>query len=141
MGALILSRYPAHPLGWLLCVSSLLAVTLAGEAYTSWVLEGGGPGTRQWAHGIGWAAPLLGWPAFTALILVFLLAPDGRLPSRRWRWAVWVTGAGLALRAVGWLLMDPSRYVKGQEYDGSPVVTALLTIGYLLVATGLGRVC
>jgi signal transduction histidine kinase len=137
MGALILSRYPGHPLGWLLCVSSLLAVTLAGEAYTSWVLEGGGPGSRQWAHGIGWAAPLLGWPAFTALILVFLLAPDGRLPSRRWRWALWVTGAGLALRTVGWLLMDPAQYVKGQEYGGSLVVTAVLTVGYLLVATGL----
>jgi hypothetical protein len=137
MGALIVSRHPGHPLGWLLCAASLLAVTLAGEAYTSWVLEGGGPGTSQWAHGIGWAAPLLGWPAFTALILVFLLAPDGRLPSRRWRWAVWVTGAGLALRTVGWLLMDPSQYVKGQEYAGSSVVTAVLTLGYLLVATGL----
>jgi signal transduction histidine kinase len=137
MGALIVSRHPRHPLGWLLCVASLLSVTLAGEAYTSWVLEGGGPGSEQWAHRIGWAGPFLGWPAFTALILVFLLAPDGHLPSRRWRWAVWVTGAGLALRTIGSLLIPPSQYVKGQEYDGSFVVTAVLTVGYLLVAAGL----
>lgn len=137
MGAVILSRYPRHPLGWLLIVASLLAVTLAGEAYTSWVLEGGGPGSPLWAQRIGWAAPFLGWPAFTALIMIFLLAPDGHLPSRRWRWAVWVTGAGLALRTVGALLIPPSQYVKGQQYDGSSVDTVLLTVGYLLVATGL----
>jgi signal transduction histidine kinase len=137
MGVLILSRYPRHPLGWLLIVASLLAVTLAGEAYSSWVLEGDGPGSPLWAQRIGWAAPFLGWPAFTALIMIFILAPDGHLPSRRWRWAVWVTGAGLALRTVGALLTPPSQYVKGQQYHGSSVATVLLTVGYLLVATGL----
>jgi len=30
MGALIVSRHPRHPLGWLLSVASLLSVTLAG---------------------------------------------------------------------------------------------------------------
>jgi uncharacterized membrane protein YfcA len=44
MGALIVSRYPRHPLGWLLCAASLLSVTLAAQAYSIWVLEGNGPG-------------------------------------------------------------------------------------------------
>ena len=34
MGALIVSRYPKHMLGWLLCAASLLSVTLAADAYT-----------------------------------------------------------------------------------------------------------
>src|SRR6187200_132786 len=50
MGALIVSRYPRHLLGWLLCVASLLSVTLAGDAYTLWVLDGDGPGSPYWAH-------------------------------------------------------------------------------------------
>jgi hypothetical protein len=78
MGALIVSRYPRHPLGWLLSVASLLSVTLAAEAYSIWVLEGDGPGTAQGAHVVAWLAPLLGWPAFVALVMVFLIAPDGQ---------------------------------------------------------------
>ncbi len=93
MGALIVSRHPRQPLGWLLCAASLLSVTLAADAYSVWVLDGDGPGSPYWAHVSAWAAPLLGWPAFTALILVFLIAPDGRLPSPRWRWAVVGHGA------------------------------------------------
>ena len=36
MGALIISRYPRHRLGWLLCAASLLSVTLAADAYSIW---------------------------------------------------------------------------------------------------------
>ena len=56
MGALIVSRHPRHPLGWLLCVASLLSVTLAAEAYSIWVLDGDGPGPRPgatWRSGRG----------------------------------------------------------------------------------------
>lgn len=137
MGALIVSRYPRHPLGWLLSVASLLAVTLAAEAYTSWVLEGDGPGSPQWAQRIGWAAPFLGWPAFTALVMVFLLAPDGRLPSPRWRWVVWGTVAGLVMHTLGSLLTPPLTVADGEQYRAGTTVTALLTVGYLLIAAGL----
>jgi hypothetical protein len=137
MGALIISRYPRQPLGWLLCVASLLAVTLAADAYSIWVLDGDGPGSEYWAHVSAWAGPLLGWPAFTALIMIFLFAPDGRLPSPRWRWAVWVTLAGLALRTLGTLMMSPGDFVVGSEYDGNALSTKVLTLGYLCVAAGL----
>ena len=137
MGALIVSRYPRHPLGWLLCVASLLSVTLAAEAYSIWVLDGDGPGSEQGAHVIAWAAPLLGWPAFVALIMVFLIAPDGRLLSPRWRWAVRVTVAGLILHTLGSLLSPPAGFIYGQQYHGHTAATALLTVGYLLVAAGL----
>jgi hypothetical protein len=62
-----------------LCAASLLSVTLAADAYNAWVLEGDGPGSSYWAHVIAWASPLLGWPAFTALIMVFLISPHRAL--------------------------------------------------------------
>ena len=137
MGALIVSRYPKHMLGWLLCAASLLSVTLATDAYTLWVLEGGGPGSSYWAHVMAWASPLLGWPAFTALIMIFLISPTGHLASPGWRWALWATLAGLALRTLGSLTMSPGDFVYAEQYDGFTLSTVLLTMGYLLVAAGL----
>jgi signal transduction histidine kinase len=137
MGALIVSRHPKHLLGWLLSVASLLSVTLAADAYSLWVLEGDGPGSSYWAHVIAWASPLLGWPAFAALIMVFLISPTGHLASSRWRWALWATVAGLGLRTLGQLTTYPGDFVYAEQYDGNTLSTVLLTMGYLLVAAGL----
>ena len=137
MGALILSRYPDHMLGWLLSAASLLSVTLAADAYTLWVLEGDGPGSAYWAHVIDWASPLLGWPAFAALILIFLISPTGRLPSHRWRWALWATLGGIGLRTLGTLTTSPADFVAAEQYEGLSLSTVVLTIGYLLVTVGL----
>lgn len=137
MGALIISRYPRQPLGWLLCVASLLSVTLAADAYSVWVLDGDGWGSMYWAHVAAWASPLMGWPAFTALIIVFLISPDGHLISPRWRWALWVTLAGLGLHTAGTLTVRPGEFVYGQQFGYRGISEPLLTSGVLLVAAGL----
>lgn len=137
MGALIVSRYPRHPLGWLLCAASLISVTLAAEAYSAWVLDGDGPGSPYWAHVAAWAASLLGWPAFTALIMVFLISPDGHLLSPRWRWAARVAVVGLVLHTLGTLTISPGEFVYGEQYGNRTVSAPLLFIGVLLVAAGL----
>ena len=137
MGAVIIRRHPRHPLGWLLSVSSLLSVTLAAEAYSVWVLDGNGPGTAYWAHVAAWASPLLGWPAFTALIFVFLLSPDGHLPSPRWRWSAWVTVTGLCLHTLGTLSLHPGDFEVGQRSGDRSISGPLLAIGVALVAAGL----
>ncbi len=137
MGALIISRYPRQPLGWLLCAASLLSVTLAADAYGTWVLDGEGPGSASWAHMAAWASPLLGWPAFTALIMVFLISPDGHLASPRWRWAVWITVTGLGLHTLGTLTVRPGVFVYGQQYGYRSISGPLLNLGVILVAAGL----
>jgi signal transduction histidine kinase len=137
MGALIVSRSPRHPIGWLLCVASLLSVTLAAEAYSVWVLDGDGPGPTSWGHLAAWAGPLLGWPAFTAFVVVFLIAPDGHLATPRWRWAVWVTMAGLILHILGTLTTPPGDFVYGQRDSSHAITAPLLTVGYLLITLGL----
>jgi signal transduction histidine kinase len=137
MGALIISRHPRHRLGWLLLAASLLSAALAAEAYSTWVLDGDGPGPPYAAHVAAWAAPLLGWPAFTAQIIVFLIAPDGHLLSPRWRWVAWVAIAGLALRTVGTLTVHPSEFVVGEGLGHRAISLPLLTVGWMLVAVAL----
>src|SRR5919112_160236 len=121
MGALIISRYPRHRMGWLLLAASLLSLTLAADAYSTWALDGDGPGSPYWAHVAAWAGPLLGWPAFTAQIIVFLTAPDGHLLSPRWRWAAWVAMAGLILHTLGTLTIHPSEFVVGKDIGNRSV--------------------
>jgi signal transduction histidine kinase len=137
MGVFIISRYPRHRIGWLLCAASLLSVALAADAYSMWVLDGDGPGVPYWAHVSAWASPLVGWPAFTALIMVFLLSPDGHLPSPRWRWAVWITAAGLVLHTAGTLTIRPGEFVYGQHHGYRSISAPLLNLGVILVAVGL----
>ena len=48
MGALIVSRYDRHPIGWLLClVGTVSSVSPAAEAYAYWVQEADGPGSER----------------------------------------------------------------------------------------------
>ena len=94
------------------------------------VLDGDGPGSAYWAHVAAWAGPLLGWPAFTAQIIVFLTAPDGRLLSPRWRWAVWVALAGVTLKA------DPGQLVALVGPSGAGKTTISYLIPRLYDVTG-----
>ena len=80
---------------------------------------------------------MLGWPAFTAQIIVFLIAPDGHLLSRRWRWAAWVALAGLALHTLGTLTIRPGEVVVGEDFGNRAVSLPLLTVGWMLVAAAL----
>ena len=79
VGALIASRLPAHPIGWLWCA--------AGLAYG--VSDVGRPLVRAldlplW---VAWVCEAAGFLSLiTLLVFVFLLFPTGRLPTPRWRW-------------------------------------------------------
>jgi signal transduction histidine kinase len=69
--------------------------------------------------------------------MVFLISPDGRLPSPRWRWAFWATVAGLGLHTLGTLTVHPGEFVYGQQYGNRSISGPLLTVGVMLVAAGL----
>src|SRR3954470_12524436 len=112
MGALIISRYPRHPIGWLLIATGLsTSISLLSEAYAYWVLESDGPGTREMGRVCAWLAQLFGGQVVVALIaFLFLLAPDGRFVSRRWRYVALVPALGALLCLVAILTVDPRHF-------------------------------
>ena len=99
VGALIVSRQPANRIGWLFLVSGLLmGVGLTAFEYAIYgdlTNPGSLPGTS-------WALRTSQWVSFIPFLtyaFLFLLFPDGRLPSRRWR-----PGSPLlAVLSIGWL--------------------------------------
>lgn len=94
VGALIASRRPHNPIGWICLAAGLFWMLIVlGDS----VPVGYGPypvmidALTQWM----WIPPvgLLG-------IYLILLFPDGRLPSRRWRPLAWLSGVVMVLASV-----------------------------------------
>ena len=92
VGALVAARQSRNPIGWLLeGIGLSLIVSKAIDGATQYGLAHSG-----WAGVLGYLALVsaLAYSCFfVLLILVLVLLPNGRLPSRRWRFAP----AGLAL--------------------------------------------
>jgi hypothetical protein len=99
VGLLVAWHQPGNPIGWLLLASSLLYPLGLNAAnysrfYTSLGSWGVVAGQLAFLFSPLWIAPIALFP------LVILLFPDGRLPSRRWRWLVWAA-PGAALLVIG----------------------------------------
>ena len=94
VGALVSSRRPANPVGWLLlCQGLLFELTAFSLGYVKHGLFAR-PGSLPAASGMAWVGQWIWIPEFFALpALFFLLFPDGRLKSGRWRVVVWLIGA------------------------------------------------
>jgi len=115
VGALIASRRPGNPIGWICLVAGLFWMQIVlGEGQSAYELATTGTVTSSvtldallfwtWVPPVG----LLG-------IYMILLFPDGRLPSRRWRPFAWFAGAVMAVICVGFI------FVPG-DLEGHPGV-------------------
>ena len=113
VGALIALRRPDNAVGWLLLA---IAFTFAGgEAGMDYVEEASNPARVSVAWMMSWSEYV--WFGL-AVVFLPLLFPHGRLPSRRWRPALWLGGAGLALGAVGSALTPgPLELREGSRID------------------------
>ena len=84
VGALLATRVPSNPIGWLL-LSSGVAVLLGGfmDEYATYTLETS-PGSLPLGTVAAWVNnwSILG---VVAIPLVLVLFPTGRPPTRRWR--------------------------------------------------------
>jgi hypothetical protein len=101
VGALVSARRPENPVGWLLLTSALLiSLSFCADAYASYSLQLG-HGPLPLDRFMAWLTLWLTIPGFGAFIFVFLLFPNGQLPSPRWRWLVRVGVVGLAALVLG----------------------------------------
>jgi len=94
VGALVATRRPSNPVGWLLLGQGLLfELTAFSLGYAKYGLFAR-PGSLPAATEMAWVGQWIWIPEFFALpALFFLLFPNGRLRSDRWRVVVWLIGA------------------------------------------------
>jgi hypothetical protein len=101
VGALLTARVPGNPIGWLLSAAGFFyAVGSASDIYLRHTIARGADAPFQ--DFAGWVNQFSFGFMFPVLAtFVPLLFPTGRLPSRRWRIAGWMAGAGIALFTIG----------------------------------------
>ncbi len=88
VGAVLASRRPRHPVGWLLLALGLwFTYGYASYALLAWRGAPTAVGSAAKDVGFFWMAACIGF--------ILLLTPTGRLPSPRWRW--WARVAALAV--------------------------------------------
>jgi hypothetical protein len=151
IGVLVARRQPSNPLGWLfLVIAVCLFVSNDGGDYAYYVYRLGhrvplGPAalvTDQF------------WTSGLALIaVVILLFPDGRLPSRPWRWALWAFCAlyatllaATATAAAGALSAHPMRIdaaggLSAVDNPGGWYATTERSILIMILVLSVGFIC
>ena len=106
VGALVASRQPRNPLGWLFLLMSLCVVLgVMGEDYPIYAIRTN-PGSLPGPEWVLWVS---GWTfgiAGAAVPLIILLFPSGTVPSRRWRSVPWLLVGG-TLWALAWYAVEP----------------------------------
>jgi len=118
VGLLIARRQPGNPIGWMMVVFTLVYVLGGAANYYALLYYGLGH------HGLPLASltALLGAvqvPSFAMVPVVILLFPDGRVPGRRWRWAVRAY-AGLVAFVLAMTIAVPAVALAGHTVRMSP---------------------
>ena len=103
VGALIASRHPKNPIGWI-CLAAGIIWMLSNLTigYGTYGLLAARPGSVPFPAAIG-SLGVWTWALTLGLLGIYLilLFPDGRLPSRRWRPLAWLSGAVIVLVSLG----------------------------------------
>jgi hypothetical protein len=134
VGAVLASRRPRHPVGWLLLaqVAANLATGAAAQ-HLAWGLLPGGPLPATRAVAVLYPASAGG--GLLLLGFVLLLTPTGKLPSPGWRW--WASAmVAIPLLLVVLVMLAPGPVDPSVQVLGSPFEFGGLS-GVLLVANQL----
>ena len=100
VGAVVTSRRPRHPIGWLMCAAGLLwgMVHFCGEYATYALLAA--PESLLAGEAMAWLYSWLWIPSLGLVVFLGLLFPTGRLLSRRWRPFAWLSALFVAVGTV-----------------------------------------
>jgi len=136
VGALIVSRRPGHPIGWILLLPGVSSVLVGSAGYAADEL------TRldrdQSALVIGWFSAWAWLPVWLAPTFGLLLFPTGRLPSRRWRPVAGELIPSFALATVP--VATGIAILRHRLFDIDVVVNRTLAYGGLTVSLGAAYV-
>ena len=102
VGFVVASRKPGNPLGWIMLATA--AVSSLSQDASFYMVALPAPARRAAARRVAVLAQP-GWAVSIVLSgLLVLLFPDGRPPSPRWRWVLWLYLAAATLYLVGALI-------------------------------------
>jgi hypothetical protein len=137
VGAIVASRHPRNPIGWIFCFVGLVTgFDALTHGYTEFWLASG-RGSRSFGETAAWFGTWAWIVETVALTFLLLLFPDGRLPSPHWRPAAWCAGLGISGFVVSYALdagplADFPQVVNPYGVD-SPLVRIVGIAGALLL--------
>jgi signal transduction histidine kinase len=135
VGALLASRRPRHPIGWLFLAAAVgWGVADAAGAYgKSLTPDPQLAGVAAWLHG---------WPAYVgigALLFIVLLLPDGRLASPPWRPMAWLIAGYIAISVLLVAIAPATGTVLQPMFLPLLIAAGVSLVLRLVRATGLER--
>jgi hypothetical protein len=110
VGAIVASRRPENPVGWLLCLSGVATSTSTFTSQYAIYALLAQPNSLPAGEAMAWIASWM-LPIMNGVqVFYLLLFPTGRLPSRRWRWLAWLTVAYILVGGVA-AAFSPGAYL------------------------------
>jgi hypothetical protein len=117
VGAVLASRRPDHPVGWLLLALGLsMAAAIVAQAYADYGFRAR-PGALPAARFVALYGPAILGAWLGCIGFILLLTPTGSLPSPRWRWWARVMVAAPVVSLVATLLLPNSLNSDYQTLD------------------------
>jgi hypothetical protein len=140
VGALIASRRTFNPIGWICLAVGFLFLLLGVSEYYG-IYGVAKPGSVPFPIGVAWLGNWLWMPAVGLFATyLFMLFPDGRLPSRRWRPLAWLSGAVIVVLSLSFgLAPGPVASLPGKirnpfGLESFPWLSDAANVGFPLLA-------
>jgi len=148
IGAIIASRLPANPLGWLYCATAcIIAVAYLSAEYAIYALLAR-PDSLPAGEALAWLASWVWLLSIGCIVLSLLLFPNGRLPSSGWRWLAWLSVL-LTIAGAVWVALSPGAIgnlgsignplgIEGLPHGYKPVQTIMFALLFVAAVSTLG---
>jgi MFS family permease len=132
IGAIIATRLPKHPIGWICCaIGFIAAVDHFGGEYAVYALLARSeplPGGQAMLWLQSWF-----WMLFVGLLVfLLLLFPNGRLPSSRWRPFAWVSVTIISVGVIYSSVISPD---VRPDAPPNPMQQLVLLLGLVAAAS------